>query len=43
MVLVYLVHPLLTLLVVVGLALTFDPSLVIIGRILWVVFVDGKS
>ena len=42
---VYLAPPLLTSLVVVGLAFTFDPSLVVIGSFCGcgVVFIDGNS
>ena len=40
---VYLAPPLLTLLVVVGSAFTFDPSLVVIGSYCGVAFIDGNS
>ena len=40
---VYLAPPLLTSLVVVGLAFTFDPSLVVIGSYCGVAFIDGNS
>ena len=40
---VYLAPPLLTSLVVVGSAFTFDPSLVVIGSYCGVVFIDGNS